>query len=115
MKLTRIISVFEYQLEDFQEGKTYDLIKNESWSGPNSKQSFVNEWDKGIEIVIHFENARDEDFRKLTLDDVNDYDIFDCDIEVYDEYRALKNKTLKIIDFADGREDIGYIEVKIDY
>ena len=115
MKLTRKMSIFTNEIEELEEGKTYLVTNNQSWSGGNTKQEFINEWEKDIEVIIFFKNAKKDDFRKLTIDDVDETDVYDCDIELYDEHRANKEIELKIIDFSDGREDVGYIEIEVDY
>lgn len=115
MKLTRIINIYESELENFEEGSILKIKNGTSWSGENSQESFSNEWNKGIEVVIFFNNAKSEDFIKLTENDINDFDILECDISKYDEHRNNKDLLLKIIDFSDGREDVGYIEIVVDY
>jgi hypothetical protein len=115
MELSRIMSIYENDIEELEEGKTYKCSNGQSWSGENSKEQFKNEWGKDVEVVVFFNNAKDEDFKKLRVEDIDEDDIMECDIYKYDEHRALKDLELKIIDFSDGREDVGYIEITVDY
>lgn len=114
MKLSKIISVFESDIEDFEEGQILKIKKDDSWSGEENNKEFVNEWNKGVKILINF-NAKKDDFTKLKMSDVDEIDILEIDIDEYDEYRANREIQCIIKDFSDGREDIGYIVIDIDY
>jgi len=123
MNMGRIISVDTNDVENLI-NNFYDNDKDDffvkagsSWSGENTKESFTNEWNKGIEIVICFKNVNEDDFIKMTIDDIEKYngDLTIDDIEKYDEYRNISDLNLKIVDISDGREDVGYVEMEVAY
>jgi hypothetical protein len=87
MRLSRIMSYDDSAVEELFEQKTISFKKDTSWSGENSKQSFQCETDYGTEIVLFYENADLTKFRKLTINDIDESDVMECDIELYDEYR----------------------------
>lgn len=91
------------------------VIEGQSWSGEDSKQSFTPEGNKEVEIIIFFNNVKEEDFIKLTEDDIDDIDVTEDDIDKYDEYRATRDFEVKITNYANGLDDVGYIELTIDY
>ena len=119
MLLSRIISLSESEANEIiQKWIDGDLDymkinKNTSWSGENSKESFVNEWDKGVQVVLFIKNADKNLFKKLTESDLNECDAGIEDILKYDEHRNIEDLNMKIDDISDGREDVGYIEIEL--
>jgi hypothetical protein len=117
MLLSRIISLSESEvnemIEKFLDGdlETMKINKNTSWSGQNSKESFVNEWDKGVQVVLFIKNADKNLFKKIT--DLKNCDAGIEDILKYDEYRNINELNMKVDDISDGREDVGYIEIEL--
>lgn len=119
MILSRVMSMYESDINEMIENfldlglSTMEFKKNTSWSGENSTESFVNEWNKGVEVVIFWEDVDSKLVKKLTTDDIDEYDVLECDIYKYDEYRNIKDITLNVVDISDGREDVGYVKIEL--
>lgn len=123
MLLSRIISIsiseVNEMIEKYLDGelRVMTIYKNSSWSGENSKESFVNEWDKGCQVVLFIKNADERLFKKITENDIGTTgcDAYIEDILKYDEHRNIKELTMKIDDISDGREDVGYVEITLKF
>jgi len=119
MKLTRVMSFSKYDTDElinkFVDGEITSMKfkKGSSWSGMNGNEGFVNETQYGVEIFVWWNEVDEKLVKKVTTEDIDEYDIMDIDIEKYDEYRNLEEVNLKIEDIADGREDVGYVEIYV--
>jgi hypothetical protein len=104
----------DQMIEDFENGKlkSFKFNINSSWSGEEAKESFVNEWNKGVEVVFYLKSGI-EFFKKIIEQDLDKCDAGIEDILLYDEYRNIIELELEIIDISDGREDVGYIEIEL--
>jgi hypothetical protein len=108
MKLTRVINV--ENLDEYVVGDIIKFKKNTSFTGGKATEGFVNEWDKGNEVLFDIEDCKTENYKELTIDDVDDYDVLEVDVEGYNEHRNLIETKYEITDVWDSGE-MGYITV----